>query len=40
VDYLIVTLGSKDFLMQASKGEGFDSLAMVLAHYLQETGSG
>jgi len=40
VDYLIGTLGTKDFILQASKGEGFDKLAMVLAHYLQETGSG
>lgn len=37
IDYLMTTLGSAKFLMQAAKFPDFDKVAMVLAHYLQES---
>eukprot|EP01127_Copromyxa_protea_P007252 TRINITY_DN17173_c0_g1_i1.p1 TRINITY_DN17173_c0_g1~~TRINITY_DN17173_c0_g1_i1.p1 ORF type:complete len:222 (+),score=46.91 TRINITY_DN17173_c0_g1_i1:38-703(+) len=37
IDFLLSIFGSEEFLMKASKVETFDSVAMVLSHYLLET---
>lgn len=37
IDYLMQTLGSAKFLLQASKYPDFDKVAMVMAHYLDQS---